>query len=263
MIEILVEDSWFLVISKPANLLSQAPATIASVQSILIEQLASQMANTPFIGLPHRLDRMTSGVMVVARNQRALKRLCEQFASRKVTKEYLAWVHGDLPDHGSWQDFVRKVPDVARGEMVEADNPEGRLATLDFECLARRASDSQNPGASESNAMQSLARIRLGTGRMHQIRLQFGERGHSVLGDSLYGSHSLWGNGSMATREPPIALHAFRLGFFHPKSSEPVSVQASPPSEFPWHIELPTLQKLKEPMKSWDDDRDRSLPPED
>jgi RluA family pseudouridine synthase len=241
MIEILLEDPWFLVINKPPHLLSQALPTIPSVQSQLVEQLAERMPSTPFIGIPHRLDRMTSGVMVIARNQRALKRLCEQFASRKVAKQYLAWVHGIVPQAARWQDTMRKVPDEPRAEMVAADSENGRIAALSFERLQRRDATADRQldadGVYQPRGSRSLVKIQLETGRMHQIRLQFGARGHAVLGDGLYGSDCSWGNRHPNWREPPIALHAFRLQFFHPKTGEATSVCAKPPSEFPWEID--------------------------
>lgn len=236
MIELLLEDPWFLVLNKPIDLLTQAPSHLESVQRRLVEQLAPSMAATPFIGIPHRLDRMTSGAMVVARNQRALRRLCDQFASRKVLKEYIAWVHGSVPEQGEWVDTLRKVPDQPRAEVVDAGNEEGRLATLTY----RLVQIMHCP----DGTCQSLVRIALGTGRMHQIRLQFASRGHSIIGDALYGSAHLWGDAQPNLREPPIALHAFRIGFHHPKSGEFVSVHASPPAEFPWQIDAELEKSL-------------------
>lgn len=241
MIEILLEDPWFLVINKPPHLLSQALPTIPSVQSQLIEQLADRMPSTPFVGIPHRLDRMTSGVMVIARNQRALKRLCEQFASRKVSKQYLAWVHGIVPESARWQDSMRKVPDQPRAEMVAAESEDGRIAALSFERLQIRDAIASGRldahGQAETHGSRSLVKVQLETGRMHQIRLQFGARGHAILGDALYGSDCPWGERHSDWREPPIALHAFRLQFFHPKTGEATSVCAKPPREFPWEID--------------------------
>ena len=114
MIDILLESTWFLVINKPSGVLTQAVPGIDSVQTLLVKQLQERdsEAPTPFIGIPHRLDRVTSGAMVVARNQRALKRLSEQFASRKIRKIY----HAIIPAwSGSepviWKDIMRKVPE--------------------------------------------------------------------------------------------------------------------------------------------------------
>lgn len=234
MIELLLEDPWFLVLNKPIDLLTQAPAHLESVQRRLVEQLAPSMAATPFIGIPHRLDRMTSGAMVVARNQRALRRLCDQFASRKVRKEYIAWVHGSVPEQGEWVDTLRKVPDEARAEVVDASHEDGRLATLSYRLI-------QTVHGTDGTC-RSLVRIALGTGRMHQIRIQFASRGHCILGDAQYGSSCHWGDAQAISREPPIALHAFRIGFHHPKNGEFVSVHAPPPAEFPWGFD-PEMEK--------------------
>ncbi|MBM3964589.1 MAG: RluA family pseudouridine synthase [Planctomycetes bacterium] len=243
MIEILVDDPWFLVINKPVDLLTQAIAGIPNVQSRLIEQLATTMTSTPFIGIPHRLDRMTSGAVVVARNQRSLSLLCAQFASRKVTKDYLAWVQGDIESQGDWIDWMRKIPDVPQAELVSQDAEGAREARLSFRKLAMTSEPPVHTSAAlnastpiTASTPISLVLIRLETGRMHQIRLQFSSRGHPILGDSHYGSSQPWGAPDRETREQPIALHAARLQFFHPKTGEKMTVHAPPPVEYPWGI---------------------------
>lgn len=227
-IPILLEDPWFLVVNKPVHLLTQAPEGIPNLQSTLVAQLQQPNAPTPFIGIPHRLDRMTSGAVVVARNQRALRRLCDQFAARNVEKIYLAWIQGEPKSSDTLVDSLRKVPDEPRAEIV-AENVEGaRVASLSYDSLLNRTGENGN--------VITLVQIRLGTGRMHQIRLQFGHRGHPILGDTLYGSQSSWGNRPDHFREPPMALHAWRIEFHHPKTAERISVTAPVPTEFPWNI---------------------------
>jgi len=235
MIEVLVDDPWFLVISKPIDLLTQAPEGIPSVQSQLIQQLAPNMPRTPFVGIPHRLDRMTSGVLVVARNQRALRRLCEQFAARKVAKEYVAWVEGEAPAAGHWSDWIRKIPNEPKGEIVDAACEGARHASLRLETLG-------SVPMAEATKRASLVRIYLETGRMHQIRLQFAARNLPIVGDRLYGGAEVERGGEPLTREPPIALHAYRLQFFHPKSGEAVLATAPLPAHRPWG--LPELQAV-------------------
>lgn len=230
MIEILIDDPWFLVVNKPIDLLTQAVPGIPSVQSLLIEQLRTGATN-PFIGMPHRLDRMTSGVLVVARNQRALRRLCEQFAARTVHKEYLAWVFGELENRGTWTDWIRKIPDVAKAELVEPNAQGARSAELDFESLERRTL--------HSSQRITLVRIELKTGRMHQIRAQFASRGHPILGDVAYGGEIEGESQDRITREPMLALHAHRLDFFHPKNAERITVRAEPPASYPWNLASP------------------------
>jgi 23S rRNA pseudouridine1911/1915/1917 synthase len=242
MIEILIDDPWFLVVNKPVDLLTQAVAGIPSVQSRLTEQLQTELSK-PFIGMPHRLDRMTTGVLVVARNQRALRRLCEQFAARSVHKEYLAWVFGNPEDRGVWCDAIRKIPDVAKAELTELNAPGARAAELEFETLERRFLPSSpldnSPPSDRSRQRVSLVRIVLKTGRMHQIRLQFAARGHPVLGDVLYGGSIPWWPQGQVTREPMIALHAKSLHFSHPKTAQRLIAQASPPTAYPWRLPEP------------------------
>lgn len=242
MIEVLIEDPWFLVVNKPIDLLTQAVVGVPSVQSQLIEQLRVSASN-PFVGIPHRLDRMTSGVLVVARNQRALRRLSEQFAVRSVRKEYLAWVFGNVEEQGVWTDWIRKIPDVAKAELVEPDVDGARLAELEFETLDRRVIGLQGLTTGERAQMSqprqrevSLVRVALKTGRMHQIRIQFASRGHPILGDATYGGWIDFARQDRETREPMLALHASHLEFNHPKTAERIAAQAPIPEYYPWNL---------------------------
>ena len=173
-IEILIDDPWFLVVNKPIDLLTQAIDTLPSLQSRLIEQQTNEANPEPFIGIPHRLDRMTSGTVVVARNRKSLRQLCQQFATRIVGKEYLAWVSGNPPSQGAWEDSMRKVPNEPRAELSSLDQEHSRTATLEYRVLRQRTGP--------QDQLESLLLIQLGTGRMHQIRLQCGSRGFPILG---------------------------------------------------------------------------------
>lgn len=229
-IEILIEDPWFLVVNKPVDLLTQAIDSIPSLQSRLIQQFTIPDSPKPFIGMPHRLDRMTSGAVVVARNQRALRRLCDQFAARTIGKEYLAWVSGTPPMQGTWEDHLRKIPDQAKAELCSPNQVNAKPACLDYRVLVTRIGP--------EDQTQSLLLVRLRTGRMHQIRLQCSSRGYPVLGDRLYGSQSPWPSSTIPDprmfRDPPMALHALRLSFHHPKNAIRVNAQAHPSLDFPW-----------------------------
>jgi 23S rRNA pseudouridine1911/1915/1917 synthase len=227
MIEILHENAWFLVINKPSGILTQAIPGIESVQTTLVKQLHERdpAAATPFIGIPHRLDRVTSGAMVVARNQRALKRLSDQFASRKVTKIY----HAIVPKikesaETTWTDWMRKVPDEARAELVPESDPDAKQAVLRFHAVEH---------FTLGELPASLVEIELETGRMHQIRLQFASHGYPILGDSLYGSPVQWLGAIPGERESPIALHARKIEFRHPQNAELVSTIARYPAGWP------------------------------
>jgi RluA family pseudouridine synthase len=179
VLDILLEEPHFLLINKPAGMFSQSPPGIENVQETLVAELAARDGHPgrPFIGLPHRLDRGTSGVMLLARNQRALKRFGEQFRSRKVAKYYMAVVEGEMPPECVLlSDHLRKIPDKPLAEIVPADSPDAKLAQL--RALPLRSDDGL-----------TLVCIELLTGRMHQIRLQLASRGYPVVGDWSYGSN--------------------------------------------------------------------------
>lgn len=232
--QIVFEHPWFLVVNKPTDLLTQAVEGIPSVQTTLVSQLISNQPTgpTPFIGIPHRLDRVTTGVMVVARNQRALRRLSEQFAARRVRKKYHAIVETTdeirTLECGErqlrWVDYLRKIPDESRGEICDSSVDGAREAVLSFRRLGNQHLCNRTEGF-------SLVEIELETGRMHQIRLQFASRGAPVVGDSLYGSHVHWIEGEF--RQPPIALHARSLEFFHPQTAEKLFFEADYPEFWP------------------------------
>jgi 23S rRNA pseudouridine1911/1915/1917 synthase len=230
MIDILLDHPWFLVINKPSGLLTQAVPGVDSVQTMLVEQLRRKngAAPTPFIGMPHRLDRVTTGAMVVARNQRALRRLSDQFAQRIVKKTYHAIVPKMVENEGRWIDWMRKVPEKARSELVDPSAVDAKQAVLKFHVISNSPVDS-NSGLSDV----CLVEIELETGRMHQIRIQFGSRGYPILGDVLYGSELPWIQTQTDSRESPIALHAAQVEFRNPQNGEFIAVSAPYPSTWP------------------------------
>ncbi len=232
-VDILIEEQHFLVVNKPAGLFSQARADIPSVQSVMAESLKQrdQHTGTPFIGLPHRLDRWTSGVMLLARNQRALKRFGEQFQSRKVGKYYLAVLDGLVATESEqWCDCVAKVEGEARARIVKPGDETGREARLNLKVIAKFAT-------------QSLVLIQLHTGRMHQIRIQAASRGVPVAGDSIYGeqedceaqvAQAKQSTLDFSDAAPHMALHALRLEFRHPKTAKLTAATAPLPAH--WHV---------------------------
>lgn len=221
--EILLERGAVIVLNKPGGLLTQGPPGIDSLE-VRVKQFLIKRENKPgkaYLGVPHRLDRPVSGVMVVVKNVRAAKRISEQIRERSVTKKYWAIVSGHVgaagdPDTPStrWQNWMRKIPDEAKSEIVDADHPDAKLAELNcrvLECTTL-------PDLGEI----SLLEIELITGRTHQIRLQTSTRGFPILGDSLYGSKASFGPQTIDLRKRWIALHARELGFVHPIDKDPV-----------------------------------------
>lgn len=216
MIPILYEEPHFLVVNKPAGVLTQAVPGIDSIQVRLVEQLRvrDQHTGRPFVGLPHRLDRGTTGTLLIARNQRALKRFGKQFQHRIVQKFYVAWVHGNLQGPSQiWQDYVRKIENQPQAEIVPAETAGARLAELRVWRIA-------------GNDEHSLVLIQLFTGRMHQIRLQLSSRKFPIVGDRLYGSEQAFAEDSYH------ALHALRIEFRHPTTAIPIGVTAPFPSSW-------------------------------
>lgn len=219
LITILYEEPHFLLVNKPAGLLTQAVPGIESLETRLVQQIKDRDSHSgkPFVGLPHRLDRGTSGIVLIARNQRALSRFGDQFHHRLVQKFYLAWVEGELPQEQEqrWSDYIRKITDQPKAEIVTQEAEGAKLAEM---CVTRLA-------VAEG---QSLALVKLLTGRMHQIRLQFSGRGFAVVGDEMYGS-SLLLSDDPDPRQRPHGLHALRLEFRHPQTAIPLAATASLP----------------------------------
>jgi 23S rRNA pseudouridine1911/1915/1917 synthase len=219
---ILFEDNHCLAVAKPAPLLTQGvpidspagpiPTLESQVKNYLKERY--QKKGNVYLGIPHRLDRPVSGVVVFARNTKAARRLAEQFQKHQVTKIYWALVEGRVQAaEGYWEDWLRKIPDQARSECTDAVTPGARHAVLAF----RRVSENND---------HTLLEFQPKTGRMHQIRVQAATHGHPVRGDVLYGSRLPFGPPTDCPRDRVIALHARSLTFLHPIRYEAVTVVA-------------------------------------
>jgi 23S rRNA pseudouridine1911/1915/1917 synthase len=214
---VLYEDNHCLAVAKPAPLLTQGvPPGIPTLESMAKAYLKERYrkAGNVYLGIPHRLDRPVSGVVLFARNTKAAQRLAEQFQKHQVIKVYWAVVEGNVePPQGQWSDWLLKLPEEARSKRVSEETPGARRAVLDYRKLAA------GPGL-------TLLEVRPQTGRMHQIRIQAAERGWPVLGDILYGAKQTFGPAASLPRERVIALHARSLTFLHPIRFEPITVTA-------------------------------------
>jgi 23S rRNA pseudouridine1911/1915/1917 synthase len=221
-LEVLFEDNHCLAVVKPAPLLTQGvPPGIPTLESLAKEYLKEKYAKrgNVYLGIPHRLDRPVSGVVLFARNTKAAQRLAEQFQKHQVVKTYWAAVEGHVEsEQGRWEDWLLKIPEEARSKRVSAETNGARHAVLQYRRLI------PGPGI-------TLLEIRPETGRMHQIRIQAAERGWPVQGDVLYGSKLPFGPPASLPRERVIALHARSLTFLHPIRFEPITV-VSPLPEY-------------------------------
>jgi 23S rRNA pseudouridine1911/1915/1917 synthase len=221
-VELLFIDDDFVVVNKPAGMVVHASAGHASgtLVNALLHRLGTLSTGGDALrpGIVHRLDKETSGVMVVARNDASHQNLSEQFRSRNVRKVYLALLHGKLRgDSGSITLPISRDPH--RRTRMTAQRKAGRHARTDWRVLARLD-------------RCSLVEIALHTGRTHQIRAHFAASGHPVVGDTLYGAPRLLHAGK---RDLPLLqrnfLHAARLGFQHPAKPVWVDVRAPLPKD--------------------------------
>ena len=211
--DILLEDGPLLAVNKPAGLLTQAAGAVPSLESQIrawIKQRYGKPGNV-YLGVPHRLDRPTSGVLVFARNSKAAARLSEQFEKRQVRKLYLAVVE-QAPTElvGTLTDFLWKDPERAHVTVVPEGTPGAKQAMLRYRVAG-------------ATAKRTLLEIEPQTGRMHQLRVQLAARGWPVLGDLQYGGPPLEGV------PDAIALHARRLTLRHPVRYDEVTIEAPPP----------------------------------
>lgn len=230
-IPLLRDDPHFVVVNKPTGWLSQSTWGVPSVQTMLRERwpapaAAPNQASPAWLELPHRLDRGTSGCLIFTKTKLALSSLGQQFQAQRVAKGYLAVARGSIgPDEGVLEDWIRKVPDEARGELVDASEPGAKRARLSYRTLEVRDGT-------------SLLAITLETGRMHQIRLQLAARGCSVLGDTVYGDGGVWVSDETcaAPGSEHFALHAAWVEFHHPKTAERSRVIADCPDAWQAHF---------------------------
>jgi len=234
-LEILLEDNHCLAVVKPAGLLTQGvPRGIPTLEALVKEYLKRKY-NKPgnvYLGIPHRLDRPVSGVVLFARNSKAAGRLAEQFQNRQVRKVYWSVVEGQVePMQGEWQDWLMKVPEEARSICVPPDALGAREARLRYRVL-------------ELGDAHTLLEIELETGRMHQIRVQAAERGWPVLGDVQYGAKRAFGPPAALPRDALIALHARSLTFLHPLRYEPITLTAPLPEH--WKAVVSSSSRLEE-----------------
>ena len=204
-LKVLHTDNHLLVVRKPAGMLVQGDRTGDTSLLDYAREYIKDKFDKPgnvYIGLVHRLDRPTSGVVVLALTSKAAKRLSEQFRVGDVRKIYWALVEGKTPSNGTLVDQIRRhgiTSHIARGDG-------GQRAELSFRRL-------------QYHKGVSWVEIELATGRHHQIRVQFSHRGHPVIGDFRYGSKIKFG-------QKALALHARSLTISHPTRKEEMTFLA-------------------------------------
>lgn len=236
-LDVLYEDEDMAVINKPAGLVvhpgaGQATGTLVNALLHRFGRLsATGDAQRP--GIVHRLDRSTSGVLVIARTDFAHQQLSAQFQARSVVKIYRALVHGLTPAEGDIRLPVGR--DLRQRVRMTTRRPEAhaRSARTSFRRLEAFPAPEGTPARLRAACSFSELELRLYTGRTHQIRVHLAAVGHPVVGDRLYGAAAvLPGPGELANWQPPrVMLHAAVLEFTHPRSHERLHFRAPVPAE--------------------------------
>lgn len=213
-LDILFEDEDCAVINKPAGLVVHPAAGHA--QDTLVNALLSQVKQLSMgfhesrPGIVHRLDRDTSGVLVIAKNDLAHQKLAEQFRQKTVHRIYWALVHGKFaPSAGTIRSYLGRHP-TSRKKFCSL--PSGKLAITHFKTL-------------KTTGNISWVRCQLETGRTHQIRIHMSESQHPILGDAIYSSSRWLQHLNDSVKQEVramdrLALHACELGFTHPRTGE-------------------------------------------
>lgn len=195
-LNIIYEDNHIIVVEKPINMLSQSDNTkdldLQTALKMYIKEKYQKPGNV-YIGLVHRLDRPTGGLMVFARTSKAASRLSEEIRNKSFKKSYLAVINGKTKKQDTLEDYLEKTGNIS----IISNKEKGKYAKLNYELI-------------EYKNNLSLVKVNLETGRNHQIRLQFKSRNMPLYGDNKYNND----------KNKNLGLYAYKLEFTHPTRRE-------------------------------------------
>lgn len=213
---VVYEDNHLLVVVKPPNMPTQADASgDPDLHSVMKQYIAEkyQKPGAVYLGLVHRLDRPVGGLVVLARTSKAADRLSEQVRKKTLARQYVAAVRGTCPQEAELNHWLLKDEKTNTVRAV----PAGTMGAKDAKLRYQKAGDAEG---------LSLLRVKLFTGRSHQIRVQLMTSGNPIWGDARYG------NGRPGEQ---IALWGAHLGMVHPTKKEEMHFTALPPTDkAPW-----------------------------
>ena len=232
-LDVVYEDDDVAVINKPAGMSVHAGSGKgeAGSRGTLVNALLHRFGTLSNVGgelrpgIVHRIDKETSGLLVVAKNDKAHRKLAQQFARRQVKKTYLALVHGWMDqDRGTIRSPIAR--DLLRRERMTTRRSDGRPAITHWRVLKRYQG---------KHGKFSLLEVKIETGRTHQIRVHLSSLGHAVAGDVLYGApreiRGYLGTPSHSASLGRHFLHASALQFEHPIKNTPLSFEQPLPAE--------------------------------
>lgn len=219
-LKILYEDNHLLAINKPSGMLVQGDKTNDQCLLDFAKEYIKEKYNKPgevFMGLPHRLDRPTSGVVVLARTSKALERLNKMFHDKLVQKTYWAVVGANPPQvEDTLIHYMTKSEEKNRSYAHNKPKKGGDYAELSYKLVGK-------------SKLFNLLEVKPKTGRHHQIRVQLAAIGCPIKGDIKYGF-------KRSNVDKSIHLHARALEILHPITKEPLKIIAPPPNEVVWNV---------------------------
>lgn len=215
---VLYEDNHIIVVKKPYGVPSQGDISNDEDMLSMIKQYLKQKyqkKGNVYVGLVHRLDRVTGGVMVFAKTSKAASRLSEEIRSNRFEKKYLCIIEGTLTEkEGRWEDYLYKNKKLNLVSTCSPTQKDAKYCLLEYQVLFEKEG-------------RSLLQVKLHTGRSHQIRVQFASRGFPLLGDKKYGSSMKLNQG--------IALWSHSIRVKHPTKEEVLHFCIEP-DEFPFTL---------------------------
>ena len=234
------EDAHLVVIEKPSGITSvpyerKETGTALDLIRASWKRAGKRATATPLYTV-HRIDKDTSGLIAFAKTKLAERALHEVFQRHTAARAYLAVAEGNVAAARIESQIVADRGDGIRGSTRHPNPNEGQLAITYVEPLRHYARKSTGPAGRAGSIVATLCRVRLETGRTHQIRIHLSERGHPLVGETVY-IRDLLRDGRQPLPAPRLMLHAALLGFPHPVTGAPINLQAQPPEDFMTVIE--------------------------
>ncbi len=217
-LHIIYEDKQLLAINKPQGLVTEFEHHLNfTLESLALNYIRSKekYPQKCFIGVPHRLDRPVSGVVLLSKKKSVLKMLMDVFAKREIEKTYLTIVENQPPkEEDELTNWLVKNTEIRKAIIHNSEGKDSMRVVLRYKFISK-------------NEYGSLLEIKLITGKFHQIRAQLAHMGCPIIGDAHYGSTKIY-------KENAVCLHARQLKLIHPVTKEPLTLTAEVPEDEIW-----------------------------